>query len=95
MKNWLTVFHCLIAVAVYWGGLEWATSVKNEHPFGAFLILLGALLLPIIAATRVSWACGYDAGKAESRPLPSVEQPPYMTEQPHAADAIRAGKPPN
>jgi hypothetical protein len=69
-KNWLTVFHCFMAVAVYWCGLTWASEVKNEYPAAAFVVLLGCLLLPVIAATRVSWASGYSAGRAQ-RPAPN------------------------
>jgi hypothetical protein len=73
-KNWLTVFHCFVAVGVYLVGLTWASSIKEIYPVGAFPVFLGSLLMPIIIATRVSWASGYAAGRGESRTLPPLHQ---------------------
>src|SRR5262249_7571292 len=65
-KHVLTLFHCLMAAVVTPAGLAWAGQVADRQPVAALLAGLGAVILPVLIATRVAWASGYDAGRRDS-----------------------------
>jgi hypothetical protein len=78
-KNWLTVFHCVMAMVVYSVGLGLAANIDQKSPLWIVLICLGAFLLPIIVATRVSWAAGYAAGREKNQLSPPIEKSHHIS----------------
>jgi apolipoprotein N-acyltransferase len=66
-ENWdkllATVGGSLIAVVFTLGGLWVAASIGEHNTTLAVAAALGAVVLPIFAATRVAYRAGFDAGK--------------------------------
>jgi hypothetical protein len=62
MKLFLTIFHCVIALIITVVGAFLANGLVNSQPMGAFLVAVISVVLPVLIATRVSWASGYEHG---------------------------------
>jgi hypothetical protein len=80
-KHLLTAFHCLVAAIVTPLGLHYAAGVADRQPTAAVLAALGAVVFPVLIATRVAWAAGYAAGRREGG----------VGARPEPGDAVAAG----
>jgi len=66
----MTIMHSIIAAVITLGGMKWAGSIAYQQPTGALVLLVGSAVAPSLIATRVAWACGFEAGcKARANDL--------------------------
>ena len=80
MKHALTVFHCFVALIISIAGAIIANDLRNSQAIGFYFVSVVSILLPVVIATRVSWASGYERGfrdgaamKQNSIPLAKVD----------------------
>jgi hypothetical protein len=73
-KHALTILHCVLAAVLTPVGLAAAGRVGERDPLLGLLGMLGAVILPVLVATRVAWASGYEAGR-QSYDAPRSDAP--------------------
>ena len=69
-KLLLTILHCcMVAAIVTPVGIAWAGTVAERQPMAGLILSFGAVVLPVLIATRVAWASGYEAGRKHLGPI--------------------------